>query len=102
MYMENNEIEARISKIKEEIEADACDLIREKIRQREWNCRKSGRGFLLAPLINRLRQRLLREMNHILEPIFENQKEINLRLLKEIEKIKQSHEPPPKADPPAG
>ncbi|MBN2400185.1 MAG: hypothetical protein JXI33_07575 [Candidatus Aminicenantes bacterium] len=96
--MENKEILAKIEKIKQEIEADACDLIREKIQQRELNLQKSGRNFLLAPVINALRRRLLVEINHMLEPILENQKEINLRLLKEIEKIKQSHEPISKTD----
>jgi hypothetical protein len=93
--MEKEEILAKIDRIKNEIEADACDLIREKIQQRDLNFRKSGKGFFLAPLINGLRRRLLIEMNHILEPLLENQKEINLRLLKEIEKIKKSHEPVP-------
>jgi hypothetical protein len=97
--MEKEEILAKIDKIKSEIEADACDLIREKIQQRDLDFRKSGRGFFLAPLINGLRRRLLIEMNHILEPLLENQKEINLRLLKEIEKLKKSHEPAPQNHP---
>jgi hypothetical protein len=96
--MESKQILAKIEKIKKEIEADSCALIREKIQQRDLNLQKSGRGFFLAPIINKLRRRLLVEINHILEPILENQKEINLRLLKEIEKIKKSHEQLPKAD----
>jgi len=96
--MESKQILAKIEKIKKEIEADSCELIREKIQQRDLHFQKSGRGFLFAPLINKLRRRLLVEMNHIMEPILENQKEINLRLLKEIEKIKKSHEQLPKAD----
>lgn len=96
--MESKQILAKIEKIKKEIEADSCELIREKIQQRDLHFQKSGRGFLFAPLINKLRRRLLVEMNHIMEPILENQKEINLRLLKEIEKIKNSHEQLPKAD----
>jgi len=90
--MEKEEILAKIEKIKSEIEADSCDLIREKIQQRDLNFQKSGKGFFLALIINKLRRRLIVEMNHIFEPILENQKEINLRLLKEIEKIKKSHE----------
>ncbi len=86
--MENKEILAKIEKIKQEIEADACDLIREKIQQRELNFQKSGRGFFLAPVINALRRRLLVEMNHMLEPILENQKEINLRLVERDRKNK--------------
>ncbi|MCX6557183.1 MAG: hypothetical protein NTW95_07125 [Candidatus Aminicenantes bacterium] len=93
--MEKEEILAKIEKIKSEIEADSCDLIREKIQQRDLNFQKSGKGFFLAFIINKLRRRLIIEMNHILEPLLENQKEINLRLLKEIEKIKKSHEPSP-------
>ena len=96
--MENKEILAKIEHIKNEIEANSGALILEKIQQRELSFQRSGRGFLLAPLINALRRRLLVEMNHVLEPILENQKEINLRLLKEIEKIKQSHEPLSKTD----
>jgi hypothetical protein len=96
--MERKQILAKIEKIKKEIEADSCALIREKIQQRDLNFQKSGRGFFFAFFINKLRRRLIVEMNHILEPILENQKEINLRLLKEIEKIKKSHEQLPKAD----
>jgi hypothetical protein len=96
--MESKQILAKIEKIKKEIEADSCDLIRGKIQQRELNLQKSGRGFLLALIINKLRRRLVVEIDHILEPILENQKEINLRLLKEVEKIKKSHEQLPEAD----
>lgn len=93
--MENKEILAKIEKIKTEIEANACDLIRAKIQQRDLHFQKSGRVFIFAPLVNALRRRLLVEINHIIEPVLENQKEINLRLLKEIEKIKKSHEQVP-------
>jgi hypothetical protein len=96
--MESKEILAKIEKIKKEIEADSCDLIREKIQQRELNLQKSGRGVFLAPFINKLRRRLVVEIDHILEPILENQKEINLSLLQEVEKIKKSHEQLPEAD----
>ena len=96
--MERKQILAKIEKIKKEIEADSCELIREKIQQRDLNFQKSGRGFFFAFIINKLRRRLLVEINHIMEPILENQKEINLRLLKEVEKIKKSHEQLPKAD----
>jgi len=99
--MESKQILQKIEKIKKEIEADACDLIREKIQQRDLHFQKSGKGFFLALIINKLRRRLLVEMDHILEPILENQKEINLRLLKEIEKIKKSHEQLPETDTPA-
>jgi hypothetical protein len=93
--MESKDILAKIEKIKAGIEADAGDLIREKIQQRDLHFQRSGKGFILAPLINALRRRLLVEVNHLLEPLLENQKEINLRLLKEIEKIKESHEQSP-------
>jgi hypothetical protein len=69
-----------------------------KIQLREMNYQKSGRGFFMAAIINKLRRRLIVEINHILEPILENQKEINLRLLKEVEKIKKIHEQLPKTD----
>ena len=90
--MEKKEILARIDEIKKEIEADSCSLIREKIRQGELNFQRSWRGFLMAPLINGLRRRFLVEINHVLAPLLENQKEIHLRLLKEIEKLKESHD----------
>jgi hypothetical protein len=96
--MESKQILAKIDKIKKEIEADSCALIRDKIQLREMNYQKSGRGFFMAAIINKLRRRLIVEINHILEPILENQKEINLRLLKEVEKIKKIHEQLPKTD----
>ena len=92
--MERKRIVAKIEKVKQGIEDDAEELLLKKILQREFHFQRSGRGFLSARLIDRLRRRLIVEMNHILEPILDNQKEINLRLLKEIQKLKKSHERP--------
>jgi GTPase SAR1 family protein len=96
--MERKEILTKIEKIKQEIEAESCDLIREKILQREYHQQISGRSFFFAFLINKLRRRLIVEMNHILDPILDNQREINLRLLKEVEQLKKSHEQLPQVD----
>jgi len=87
--MDRKEILERIDAIKKELAEDQFDIIKEKILERKLHHHKSDRKFLLRRLIEGMRRRLMLEIEMILEPMLENQKEINLRLLEEIQRIKK-------------
>jgi MoaA/NifB/PqqE/SkfB family radical SAM enzyme len=65
-------------------------IIRQRILQREFQVSEPRRFAFMAKLIKKLRHRMAVEIAHVLEPVLENQKEINLRLLKEIEELKKT------------
>lgn len=88
--MEREEILQRIKKIGAELEIDQLQIIKQKILERQYHLHKSERNRILHWLIKKARKRLILEVNLLLEPILENQKEINLRFLKEIELIKEA------------
>jgi hypothetical protein len=90
--MERAEILARIAAIKTEIDAVNHDIIRRLIAEHRIHVQTSHRASLLGRLINRMRQKLLFEVERGLGPMFEQQREINLRLLKEIEALKAALE----------
>jgi len=90
LQMDKNEIIARIENIKKEISLDNCKIIRDKISERTYQVFKPNRLLFLGNLIQKIRRRLVAEIEHALEPILNNQKEINLRLLKEIEALKKA------------
>lgn len=87
--MERKEILKKIAHIQKELEQDQFKIIHEKILDRPFYLHKSHRNIFLRKIIHALRRRLAVEVNLILEPILENQKEINLRFLKEIKHIKE-------------
>jgi len=90
--MERAEILSRIAAIKTEIEAVNHDIIRRLITEHRIYVQTSHRASWLGRLINRMRQKLLFEVERGLRPMFEQQREINLRLLKEIEALKSALE----------
>ncbi len=87
--MDRKEIIERMDAIKKELAEDQFDLIKEKILERNFHHHKSDRKFLLRRLIEGMRRRLMLEIEMILEPMLDNQKEINLRLLEEIQRMKK-------------
>jgi len=90
--MERAEILARIAVIKTEVDAVNHEIIRRLITERRIHVQPSHRASLLGRLINRIRQKLLFEVERGLGPMFDQQREINLRLLKEIEALKATLE----------
>jgi MoaA/NifB/PqqE/SkfB family radical SAM enzyme len=72
---------------------DNSAIIRQKILQREFQVFAPRRLSFLSTFIKKIRNRMAVEIAHVLEPILENQKEINLRLLKEIEELKKQIPP---------
>ena len=87
--MDQKEIMERIDAIKTELAADQFDIIKEKILERKFHHHKSNRKLLFSRFIEGMRRRLMLEIELILEPVLDNQKEINLRLLEEIQRLKK-------------
>jgi hypothetical protein len=88
--MDKKEILERIADIKAEVEKDQFNIIREKILERRFHLHKSHRNFLTRGLIQKIRKRLILEISLILEPILDKQKEINLRFLDEIKRLREA------------
>jgi len=87
--MDRKEILERIDIIKKELAENQFDIVKEKIFERKFHHHKSDRKILLRRFIEGMRRRLMLEVEMILEPMLDNQKEINLRLLEEIQRIKK-------------
>ena len=62
----------------------------EKIAERKLHFHRSKRNVFTKKIIEKLRKKLIQEIELILEPMMENQKEINLRFLEEIERLKKA------------
>ncbi len=92
--MERAEILARIAALKADVDASNADIIRRLIdgTRNGIFVQTSHRASLPGRLINGIRRKLLFEVERGLEPTFERQREINLRLLKEIENLKAALE----------
>jgi len=87
--MDREEIQAKIDTIRKELEQDQFEIITEKILERKFHQHRSERGFIFKKIIEKFRMRLMLELELILQPVLDNQKEINLRFLNEIERIKK-------------
>ena len=89
--MDRTEILKKITQIKQDIDREQFDIIREKIYERHLHLHKSHRNVFMRKIIQIFRKKLLQEVGFILEPILENQKEINLRLLRKLEQLSRSY-----------
>ena len=87
--MTRKEICERIDAIKKDISKNNCDLIRKKAAELEYQVFNPNRLRFLGKVIRTFRQRLATEVAHVLQLELDKQKEINLRLLKEIEELKR-------------
>jgi len=92
--MEREEILARIETIRAEVAAANPDILRRLIADSGFRVfvQTSHRASLPGRLVNGIRRKLLFEVERGLEPLFERQREVNLRLLKEIESLKAALE----------
>jgi len=88
--MDRQEILKKIEEIRREVEKDQHAIFRGKILERRFHLHPSHRGFFFKGILQKIRKRLILEIGLILQPILDNQKEINLRFLKEIEKLKET------------
>ena len=87
--MDRQEILKKIEEIRREVEKDQSAIFRSKILERRFHLHPSHRGLFFKKILHKIRKRLILEIGLILQPILDNQKEINLRFLKEIEKLKE-------------
>ncbi len=88
--MDREEILKKIEEIRREVAKDQFEILRGKILERRFHLHSSHRGLFFKNILQGLRKRLILEISLILEPILDNQKEINLRFLKELEKLKET------------
>ncbi len=87
--MDQKEILERIDAIKKELAENQFEIIIDKILERKFHHHKSDRKFLMGGrMIESMRKKLMLEVEMILEPALDNQREINLRFLEEIRRIK--------------
>lgn len=89
--MNQKEILNKMARINKEVEKNQLNIIKEKILERNFHLQKSKRNVFMRKILEKIRKRLISEISHILHPTLENQKEINLILLKEIERLKDAH-----------
>lgn len=87
--MESEKIIKRIENIREELSQDQFEIMCNKIKQKEFHFHRSNRNSIKKKFIEKLRKRLILELELILDPILENQREINKRFLDEIDKLKK-------------
>jgi len=86
--MERKEILKRIEDIREELAKDQFEIMCEKIMEKKFHLHRSDRKFFVKKIIEKFRKRWILELELILEPILENQKQINMRFLVEIDRLK--------------
>jgi hypothetical protein len=87
--MERNEILARLDAIRDEVRAANPGIIRRLIVEEHLYVQVSSRRSLAGRLVNALRRRLLAEVELGLRPVLDRQREIHLRLLKELEELRE-------------
>jgi len=87
--MDREEILKKIKEIRKEVEKDQLNHLRAKIMERKFHLHGSHRKAIFRIIPQKIRKRLILEVSLILQPILDNQKEINLRFLKEIELLRE-------------
>ena len=88
--MDREEILRKIEEIRSGLEKDQLNTLRAKILERRFHLHDSHRNRFSRLFLQKLRKRLILEMSLILQPILDNQKEVNLRFLREIERLKEA------------
>ena len=88
--MDREEILRKIEEIRSGVEEDQLNTLRAKILERRFHLHGSHRSRVSRLFLQKFRRRLILEMSLILQPILDNQKEINLRFLREIERLKEA------------
>jgi hypothetical protein len=91
--MDREEILRKIEEIRAEVEKDQLKTLRSRILERRFHLHGSHRNRFSRLFLEKFRKRLILEMSLILRPILDNQRDINLRFLKEIERLKEAVSP---------
>jgi hypothetical protein len=87
--MEREDILKKIDEIREELAEDRYEIMKGKILERTFHLHRSARNPLSRKIIERFRTKLMQEVELALGPVLDNQREINLRFLDEIERLRQ-------------
>jgi len=87
--MDREEIVKKIREIRQEVERDELNHLRAKIMDRKFHLHGSHRNPIVRLIPLTIRKRLILEISLILQPILDNQREINLRFLKEIKRLRE-------------
>ncbi len=86
--MDRQQILKKINDIHRELQKDQHRIMIDKIHQRHFHLHQSNRGFLMRKMIHFFRSKLKNEIELIIQPVLDNQKDINLRFLHEIQSLK--------------
>jgi len=88
--MERENILRKIEEICGELAEDRYEIMKGKILERTFHLHKSARNPLSRKFIEKFRTKLMHEVELVLGPVLDNQREINLRFLDEIERLRQA------------
>lgn len=87
--MDQKQILKKINDIHEELRNDQYRIISEKIQRQTFHLHRSNRGFLMRKIIHFFRRKLKNEVELILKPVLDKQKDIDMRFLHEIQNLKK-------------
>ena len=90
--MNKEEIIKKIESIRKSVDQDQFEIITDKILERKFHIHHSNRNIITKKIIESIRRRMVNEVSLILESVLERQREINLRFLKELKRIKEQLE----------
>jgi len=88
--MERDEILQKIARIRSELDQDQYRIMKDLILERRFHLHRSNRNIFIRKIIETLRGKLTREVELVLGPELDKQRDINLRFLEEIERLKKA------------
>jgi len=88
--MERDEILQKIAGIRSGLAEDQARIMKEIIMERRFHLHRSNRNVLFRKVIEKLRAKLVREVELVLGPVLDKQRDIDLRFLEEIERLKKA------------
>jgi len=88
--MERDEILQKISQIRSGLARDQYRIMKGMILERRFHLHRSKRNPILRKIIEKLRGKLVKEVELALGPVLDKQRDIDLRFLEEIERLKKA------------
>ncbi len=92
--MERDEILQKIAQIRSGLAQDQYRIMKGMILERRFHLHRSNRNPILRKIIEKLRGKLVREVELVLGPALDKQRDIDLRFLEEIERLKKACQAP--------
>lgn len=87
--MDRQQILQKIESIHQDLRNDQFRIMAEKIQQTPFHFHRSNRGFFMRKLIHFFRRILKKEVELIMQPVMDHQKDIQSRFLNEIQNLKK-------------